>query len=188
MTGTTSSSMVHAGAPLELIAHVAENDLPYTEILTANYIMANPWSAAAYGASKDFDHPEALANEFEPTRYMSYYRDGDGRIDEYDPVVGAGRVFDPGPLSTDYPHAGILNTPAFLRRYPTTATNRNRARSRWTYYHFLGVDIEKSASRTTDPLALADTNNPTLRNPGVYSLPSRARSRRWRVPELRRRG
>ena len=29
-------------APLELIAHVVENDLPYTEILTADYIMANP--------------------------------------------------------------------------------------------------------------------------------------------------
>ena len=25
-----------------LIAHVVENDLPYTEILTADYIMANP--------------------------------------------------------------------------------------------------------------------------------------------------
>ena len=152
-------------APLELIAHVAENDLPYTEILTADYIMANPWAAAAYGASEDFDHPEALANEFEPTRFVSYYREGDGYVREYDPVLGAARVFDPGPLITNYPHAGILNTTAFLRRYPTTATNRNRARSRWTYYHFLGIDIEKSASRTTDPVALADTNNPTLHNP-----------------------
>ena len=75
------------------------------------------------------------------------------------------RVLNPGPLITDYPHAGILNTTAFLYRYPTTATNRNRARSRWTWYHFLGLDIEKSASRTTDPDALADTNNPTLLNP-----------------------
>ena len=152
-------------APLELIAHVAENDLPYTEILTADYIMANPWAAAAYGASEDFDHPQALANEFEPTRFVTYYRKGEGYEREYDPVLGAARVLDPGPLITDYPHAGILNTMAFLKRYPTTATNRNRARSRWTYYHFLGLDIEKSASRTTDPVALADTNNPTLRNP-----------------------
>ena len=29
---------------------------------------------------------------------------------------------------------------------------------------FLGVDIEKSAPRT-DPVALADTDNPTLKNP-----------------------
>ena len=59
----------------------------------------------------------------------------------------------------------MLNTNSFLFRYPTTATNRNRARARWTYYHFLGVDIEKSASRTMDPVALADTNNPTMHNP-----------------------
>ena len=36
---------------LELIAHVVENDRPYTEILTADYIMANPFAARAYGAS-----------------------------------------------------------------------------------------------------------------------------------------
>ena len=150
-------------APLELIAHVVENDLPYTEVLTADYIMANPWVAEAYGASTRFDDPED-AHEFKPSRIVSYYRHGEGFEVEDDPVLGT-RVLDPGPLSTDYPHAGILNTTVFLQRYPTTATNRNRARSRWTYYHFLGLDIEKSASRTTDPEALADTNNPTLLNP-----------------------
>ena len=151
-------------APLELIAHVVENDLSYTEILTANYIMANPMAAAAYGASTRFDDPEDV-NEFTPSRIVSYYRQGEGYEREFDCVIGAEHILDPGPLITDYPHAGILNTPAFLIRYPTTATNRNRARSRWTYYHFLGLDIEKSASRTTDPVALADTSNPTLRNP-----------------------
>ena len=151
-------------APLELIAHVVENDLPYTEILTADYIMANPMAAAAYGASTRFDDPEDPL-EFKPSEIVSYYRQGDGYEEEYDEVVGRTRILDPGPLSTDYPHAGVLNTTAFLLRYPTTATNRNRARSRWTYYHFLGLDIEKSASRTTDPVALADTNNPTLHNP-----------------------
>ena len=151
-------------APLELIAHVAENDLPYTEVLTADYIMANPWSAAAYGASTRFEDPDDV-HEFKPSRFVTYFRKGDGYESEYDPELVATRVFDPGPLITNYPHAGVLNTTAFLQRYPTTATNRNRARSRWAYYHFLGLDIEKSASRTTDSEALADTNNPTLRNP-----------------------
>ena len=151
-------------APLELIAHVVENDLPYTEILTADYIMANPMTATAYGASTRFDDPEDVY-EFRPARIVDYYRRGEGYESEYDPLTLAVRVLDPGPLHTDYPHAGILNTIAFLKRYPSTATNRNRARSRWTYYHFLGLDIEKSASRTTDPVALADTNNPTMHNP-----------------------
>ena len=151
-------------APLELIAHVAENDLPYTEILTADYIMANPWAAKAYGASTYFQDSEDTY-EFRPSRIARYFRKGEGFEEEYDPIVQQSRVLSPGPLSTTYPHAGVLNTTAFLLRYPTTATNRNRARSRWTYYHFLAVDIEKSAARTTDPVALADTNNPTMHNP-----------------------
>ena len=111
-------------APLELIAHVVENDLPYTEILTADYIMANPWAAKAYGApTHHFDDPEDT-QEFRPSRIVSYYRRGDGYESEYDRVVEAEHVLDPGPLITDYPHAGILNTTAFLYRYPTTATNR----------------------------------------------------------------
>ena len=152
-----------ARAPLELIAHVVENDLPYTEILTADYIMANPVAAAAYGADTEFDNPED-PTEFKPSEILSYYRRNNSQIVERDPLRGR-RVINPGNLSTDYPHAGVLNTTVFLKRYPTTPTNRNRARSRWTYYHFLGFDIEKSAARTADPDALADTNNPTMNNP-----------------------
>ena len=149
-------------SPLELIAHVVENDLPYTDILTADYIMANPQTAKAYGATTEFNALDDVY-EFKPSQIASYYRNCDGKVVEDRQF---GRFFvDPGPCGTDYPHAGVLNTGAFLKRYPTTATNRNRARSRWAYYHFLGLDIEKSASRTTDPVALSDTNNPTMNNP-----------------------
>ena len=150
-------------APLELIAYVAENDLPYTEILTADYIMANPMTAEGYGAPTRFADPDDPF-EFRPSEIVSYYRDDESKVWEYSLEFGT-KVSDPGNLQTIYPHAGILNTTVFLRRYPTTATNRNRARARWTYYHFLGLDVEKSASRTTDPVALADTNNPTMHNP-----------------------
>ena len=152
-----------ARAPLELIAHVVENDLPYTTVLTADYVMANPEAAWVYGADTAFDDPGNV-HEFKPSEIVDYYRHGLGHRREYLPGIGV-RVVDAGPLITDHPHAGVLNTKAFLQRYPTTATNRNRARARWTYLHFLGVDVEKSASRTTDPVALADTDNPTLKNP-----------------------
>ena len=151
-----------ARASLELIAHVVENDLPYTEILTADYIMANPTAAAAYGASTKFSDP-SNRYEFKPSRLVSYYRDDDSKVVTED--ANGEYVVNPGNLSTEYPHAGVLNTTVFLARYPSTATNRNRARARWTYYHFLGLDVEKSASRTTDPAALADTDNPTMKNP-----------------------
>ena len=155
-----------ARAPLELIAHVVENDRPFTEILTADYIMANPAVAQAYGASTRFEDP-GNPEEFKPSKILSYYRTDRSKVivEEENGVVEGTRIVNPGNLRTDYPHAGILNTTVFLQRYPTTATNRNRARSRWTYYHFLSVDIEKSASRTTDADALADTNNPTMNNP-----------------------
>ena len=125
--------------------------------------MANPMAAEAYGAATAFDDA-ADPHEFQPSEIVSYYRADDSRVHDYSLDFGT-RVSNPGNLATDYPHAGILNTTVFLKRYPTTATNRNRARSRWTYYHFLGLDVEKSASRTTDPVALADRNNPTLDNP-----------------------
>ena len=150
-------------APLELIAHVVKNDLSYTEILTADYIMANSMAAEAYGASTRFDNSDDPL-DFRPSEIASYYRRDESYIREEHPEYGP-RVLEPGNLDTEYPHAGILNTTVFLKRYPTTPTNRNRARSRWTYYHFLGLDIEKSASRTTDPVALADTDNPTMKNP-----------------------
>jgi len=151
-----------ARAPLELIAHVAENDLPYSEVLTADYVMANRLAAEAYtGGSVLFGADNV--HEFRRTRISDYYTRKAGYRAEFVPNIGL-RVLSRGSGQTAIPHAGILNTLVFLKRYPTTATNRNRARSRWTYYHFLGVDIENAASRTTDPVALADTNNPTMHN------------------------
>ena len=151
-----------ARAPLELIAYVIENDRPYSEILTANYVMANSVTAEAFGSPTEFvDGSDPT--EFQPSRITAYYRTDESKKEELSDVVGR-IIYDPGNLLTEYPHAGVLNTNAFLRRYPSTDTSRNRARSRWTYYHFLDVDIEKAASRTTDPVALADRDNPTLKN------------------------
>ena len=131
-------------APVELIAHVVENDLPYTEILTADYIMANFAAAKAYSATATFDDPDN-PHEFQPVRIQGYRRHG--------------------VTMDDYPHAGILSTTSFLRRYPTTPTNRNRARSRWAYQHFLGEDIQSSVPARTAADALLDTRNPTMHNP-----------------------
>jgi hypothetical protein len=42
----------------------------------------------------------------------------------------------------------------YLRRYPTTETNRNRLRARMYYDHFLGVDIMNLAPRVSDAAAI----------------------------------
>ena len=150
-----------ARAPLELIAYLAETDGDYRKVLTASYIMANPLAARAYGATTEFNDPDDL-QEFQPSEIVSYY--GNDESKKTQDVDGRTRVLDPGELAVDYPHAGVLNTNGFLVRYPSTATNRNRARARWTYYHFLGDDIEKSEARTMDQQVLEDKNNPTMNN------------------------
>lgn len=141
--------------PMMLIDHVVTNERPYTEVLTADYIMLNPYSAIVYGGDVSFDDPTDF-NEWREGEINEYYRCS--LCSRQNPNAS----YD---LVTDYPHAGILNSPAFLSRFPSTETNRNRARARWAYYFFLGVDIEGLSERTTDPDALADENNPTLNNP-----------------------
>ncbi|MGV3593134.1 MAG: hypothetical protein ACO1PZ_15715 [Gammaproteobacteria bacterium] len=151
-------------APLELIAYVVEQERPYSEILTADYDMLTPLSNAALGGTAVFP-PDAGPVDFRPGRVRGYYlRDAAMKV-EVVPGAPVPRILDPGSMRIDYPHVGVLNSKSFLSRYPTTATNRNRARARWTWYHFLGVDIEALAARTTDPAALADTRNPTMNNP-----------------------
>ena len=154
--------------PLELIAYIVENDRPYTEVVTANYTVVNQFSALAYKADVTFDTPlhdkdgffdRRLLNTFIAAENMGHIPSIENNVIE--DATGEYSISE----YHDWPHAGVLTTPAWLNRYPSTDTNRNRARARWTYYQFLGVDIEKSAPRTTDPVALADTNNPTMYNP-----------------------
>ena len=149
-----------ARAPLELIAHVVENDRPYTEVLTADYTMANSLAAQAYGSSTRFakDDPPDL---FRPARIGNYFRNDFSKHSEFDVLLGT-RVLNSGNLETTYPHAGILNSQVYLRRYPTTASNRNRARARHTLLYFLGFDVEDLARRPTEVAVLAGSGNPTL--------------------------
>ena len=154
--------------PLELIAHIVESDKNYKEVLTADYTMVTPISALAYRSDTRFEAPLTDDQGFFDVATLRNFKPGKNRghipqdQDSYfDNETGEFRFSE----YQDWPHAGILSTPAWLGRFPSTDTNRNRARARWTYYHFLGVDIEKSAPRSTDAAALADTNNPTMNNP-----------------------
>ena len=147
--------------PIELIAYVVENELPYTEVLTADYTMVNPYTSEVYDSGVSFDSDSR--NEFKPGKINYFMLTTDGYEDEFIQDIGL-KIHVEGQI-IEWPHAGVLNELAYLSRYPSTATNRNRARARWTYYHFLDFDIEASAARTQDPDALADTNNPTMNNP-----------------------
>ena len=160
-------------SPGELIAYIAENERPYTEVVTADYMMMNPRMSQVFEAGLTFTNPNDQT-EFRPGRLNGYYLWGD-RTNRFiqDPLTGLQQVIIPSTKRFPWPHAGLLNSPGFLQRYPTTATNRNRARARWALFHFLDIDIEKSVQRPTDPAALADLNNPTMNNPACTACHER---------------
>ncbi len=137
----TNTNLALAQEPLRLISHVVAQEHPYSEVLTANYILVNPYTNDVFNTGLNFSDP-LDANDWKEAQINSGYRNGQ-----------------------DLPHAGILTSPMYLARYPSTDTNRNRARSRWTYYFFLGVDIEGLAIRPMNSDSLMDVDNPTLNNP-----------------------
>jgi len=127
------------GEPMKLIEHIVRNNRPFTEIVTADYQMVTPYTARGYGIF------EAVCDQFE---------DPDDPF-EYIPVKlkslkGRSRSTDQESATGFYPHAGLLGSFHYLRRYPTTETNRNRLRARMFYLPFLGVDALELAARTTD--------------------------------------
>ena len=118
---------------LEHIIYVVQHRRPFHEIITSDYIAMNPFTARIYGV-QDIDWDDPL----DPKEYR------EGRA--------------PG-----VPHAGILTSPMFLNRFPTTETNRNRHRARIFFKLFLGLDVFKLAERPIDPTSTA--HNPTMNDP-----------------------
>lgn len=133
------------GEPMKLIEHVVRNDKPFTEIVTADYIMVSPYTARGYGIFDDlkdkFKNPDDPF-EYVPVRLKALVsRDKNSKESNMDSATGF------------YPHAGLLSTFQYLTRFPTTETNRNRLRARMYYQHFLGVDVLELAARVSDAAA-----------------------------------
>ena len=132
------------GEPMKLVEHIVRNDRPFTEIVSADYIMVTPFTARGYGIYEEL-RPE--------------FKDPDDPF-EYIPVklkklVGRNRIEDQESATGFYPHAGLLSNFQYLRRYPTTETNRNRLRARMYYQHFLGIDALELAARVSDAAAVS---------------------------------
>lgn len=129
--------------PLELIAHIVRNEHPFSELATADYIMVSPYTARGYGIFEELK--DQFKNADDPFEYipakLKALKGRDGKTQES--ATGL------------YPHAGFLSMFHYLRRYPSTETNRNRLRARMFYQHFLGIDIMQLAPRVTDASAVA---------------------------------
>lgn len=129
--------------PMELVKYIVRNERPFTEILTADYIMVSPYTSRGYGIFEEVaDRFRDLEDhlEFIPVRLKALT----GRSERTNQYSATGF----------YPHAGLLSTFQYLKRYPTTETNRNRLRVRMFFQHFLGIDIMQLAPRVNDAAAI----------------------------------
>lgn len=145
---TTNDSV--AREPLQLIRFIVENELPMTEILTADYFMVNPYSAKSYGVFDEL----SFQNEFDANEWLP------AQLNALEISTRQGSF-----LVGDIPHAGLLTSLMFLNRYPTSDTNRNRGRSRVVYDLFLDVDILALEGTRPDGEAVdISSQAPTLDN------------------------
>ncbi|MDA1015401.1 MAG: hypothetical protein O3A00_13235 [Planctomycetota bacterium] len=129
--------------PLELIDYIVRNNRPFTELATADYIMVSPYSARGYGVFDEMR--QTFKDEDDPFEYhpvkLKALKSRNGKVQKSETGL--------------YPHAGFLSMFHYLRRYPTTETNRNRLRARMYYQHFLGVDVMALAPRVMDAAAVS---------------------------------
>lgn len=139
-----------ARAPIELVKYVIENDRPFTEVLTADYVMVNPYSAVILGV-----------NAGDPAfPFSSDNNQSNHDPDDFRPVT---TVVQQG--GDQVPIAGIVGTHSFLARYPSTNTNVNRKRARYVFDYFLGIDIEGLAARDGLDLDNVIGDVPTYEDP-----------------------
>lgn len=129
--------------PMRLIDYIVRNDRPFTEIITADYIMVSPYTARGYGVFEEVK--DRFQDQEDPFEYVPV---------RLNALVGRSRAEDQESATGFYPHAGVLSTFQYLSRYPTTETNRNRLRARMYYQHFLGVDVLELAARVSDAAAV----------------------------------
>jgi len=132
-----------AREPLELIAHVVKSGRPFTEVLTADYTMVNPYSAFVFGV----DDEVTFTDPTDPTEYreakLKIQRNG---------------------VEIPVAHAGLLTSHALLSRFPTSITSRNRSRANAILTIFLGINARRLAERSIDPTRVTG-HNPTMNHP-----------------------
>ncbi len=129
--------------PMEMVKYIVRNGRPFTEIVTADYIMVSPYTARGYGVFEEVR--ERFKNTEDPFEYIPV---------RLKALTGRSKKTNQESATGFYPHAGILSTFQYLKRYPTTETNRNRLRVRMYFEHFLGIDIMQLAPRVNDAAAI----------------------------------
>ena len=167
-----------AREPLQLVRYLAMNNLPITDVVAADYILLNWYSLKSYSAELvSGENPDdafnRATNQQQLAQQEKYWQCRDSRETflPYDPnhYLPARITKSTEWSGTGLPHAGLLSSVMFLNRFPTTVTNRNRARASTVFDLFLDTDILAiEGSRPEDAIDLT-SSNPTLENQACYS-------------------
>ena len=125
---------------IELMKHIVRSEKPWTDIVAGNYTVANGILARFLGATVQ----GTFVNADDDTEWLPATL----------PEQRLGGMRE---------HAGVLSTQAWLSRFPTTDTNRNRHRVNMLSKQFLATDIATLAARPID--ADSTFKVPVLENP-----------------------
>ena len=87
------------GEPMRLIEYIVRNERPFTEVVTADYIMVTPYSARGYGV---FDELKStFKNADDPFEYVPV---------KIKALIGRDKRDNQDSATGFYPHAGLLST------------------------------------------------------------------------------
>lgn len=137
-----------AREPVEFIVQTVKADRPMSDVLTVKHRLLNAYSARFFKVPyKGFAPGTSFDMIPNPQEYEVV-----SSVPGINEVGGSGE------------YAGIFTTSAFLLRYPSSPTNFNRKRARFTYKYFLNFDIMKAAPRI-DASAVDLNDFPTRKNP-----------------------
>ena len=126
--------------PIELMKYIVNNERAWTEMVSGNYTVVNAILAQYLQAtvSGTFTNPA-------------------------DDTVFLPAILPSQRLGGNREHAGVLSTQAWLSRFPTTPTNRNRHRVYQMAKQFLATDVSALAVRPIDDGGTFKI--PTMENP-----------------------
>jgi hypothetical protein len=133
--------------PVELMKYIIKNDKPWTDMVAGKYTVVN-------GVMADYLMPKMDA------QFVNRMDDN-----EFLPAALPNQR-----LTGDREHAGVLSTHAWLQRFPTTDTNRNRHRVYILHRQFLATDVAALAARPIEDGG--QFKMPTVENPNCSTCHS----------------
>ena len=133
--------------PMEFMRRLWRDGLPAETILQADFTVVDPSLARTYGllAANGRTFLDGDTAAFNANTADDGTERRITRIINTDENIVSTRLSG----DTEWPHQGVLSMPAWLSRYPTTTSNRQRTRARMVYEQFLGVPVMKLAAFAT---------------------------------------